>query len=715
MFKKFKGFISSVALIVLAMEVILSPMCQISTLAYGRERDKNEDRKDISIHGKGNNGRWNGQNNSNQNENVVENCNGVENGNVKIKVWSGNVKAPSTGTFTFYIKSNHGSMLFVNDMNKALLNGSYSGNSVEQSANVSLEKDKVYLMRIKYYTTTGSNQTSLDWSGPGFTRVKLEKSNLMGKEWNNINYSSDQQKPSKPYNLTATSNNTNSVTLNWTAATDNIAVTGYAVYRDNIMAGTTDNTTFLDQGLNISTTYSYTVVAFDEAMNLSDLPTAVSVTTGTVQNVSDTTVPTQPTNLIQTGNTTTTISIAWDPSTDNQGIEKYEIYRNDTYIGYTQNIRRYTDTSLNPNTAYTYSVRAIDNSNNPSIKSAVLTTRTTATDSTVISGFYGYVNGTGVNLYWSGVTNALGYNIYLSGVSGTQGTKINTSSNVTVSNFAHTSPSVGNNYYTIRPLLSDGSEGIASTQLLVVFNTTTASTAAAVIGFTGSIQDQTVRLSWNALTVTGIAGYYIYTGTSSGIYSDIPVTDFPIVETTYTHTKAVIGENYYIIKPVFANNVLGIASAEVHFNVTNTVVNPVYSKVIVLQVNNRYMTVNGVSKVVDKVAPNLTAPELNMSYGRVFIPISSLVEEMGGSVGWDEATKKVTITYEDKKIEMWIGQSYMLLYKNNSSTGERINMDVAPYSHPSYNRTMLPIRFVIQYLGENVQWNAANQTVTINQ
>jgi signal transduction histidine kinase/sugar lactone lactonase YvrE len=81
----------------------------------------------------------------------------------------------------------------------------------------------------------------------------------------------------------------------------------------------------------------------------------------------DTQAPTVPIGLQVTGTTTTTITIAWNPSTDNIGVTGYNIYRDGgstpiAVVGGTG----FTDTGLNPQTTYTYTVTAIDAANNES-------------------------------------------------------------------------------------------------------------------------------------------------------------------------------------------------------------------------------------------------------------------------------------------------------------------------------------------------------------
>ncbi|MER5931716.1 glycosyl hydrolase family 8 [Streptomyces sp. NPDC002054] len=89
----------------------------------------------------------------------------------------------------------------------------------------------------------------------------------------------DTTAPSTPAGLRSTAATANSVSLAWNAATDNVGVTGYDLYRGGTLVGTATGTSYTDTGLTASTTYSYTVRARDAAGNTSGAGTAVSVTT----------------------------------------------------------------------------------------------------------------------------------------------------------------------------------------------------------------------------------------------------------------------------------------------------------------------------------------------------------------------------------------------------------------------------------------------------
>ncbi|TDT98612.1 cellulose 1,4-beta-cellobiosidase [Streptomyces sp. 846.5] len=89
----------------------------------------------------------------------------------------------------------------------------------------------------------------------------------------------DTTPPSAPTNLAVSGTTSSSVSLTWTASTDNVGVTGYAVYRGSTKVATVTTTSYTDTGLTASTAYSYHVTAQDAAGNVSAASATVTGTT----------------------------------------------------------------------------------------------------------------------------------------------------------------------------------------------------------------------------------------------------------------------------------------------------------------------------------------------------------------------------------------------------------------------------------------------------
>ncbi len=90
--------------------------------------------------------------------------------------------------------------------------------------------------------------------------------------------------PSTGANLTATAVSTSQINLTWSAATDNVGVVSYRIFRDSgtTPIATVSTTSYGDSGLSASTTYSYTVKAVDASLNASLDSNIASATTQAV-------------------------------------------------------------------------------------------------------------------------------------------------------------------------------------------------------------------------------------------------------------------------------------------------------------------------------------------------------------------------------------------------------------------------------------------------
>jgi len=174
--------------------------------------------------------------------------------------------------------------------------------------------------------------------------------------------SSDTQAPSAPTNLAATNVGSTTLTLGWTASTDNVGVTGYNIYKNGTLLTTVTTTTYNVTGLTAATAYSFYVKAKDAAGNISAASNTVNVTT---TSSTDTQAPTVPTGVTASSITQTTATITWTASTDNVGVTGYNVYKNGTLLGTTTSTS-YSLTGLTASTSYTIGVAAYDAKSNTS-------------------------------------------------------------------------------------------------------------------------------------------------------------------------------------------------------------------------------------------------------------------------------------------------------------------------------------------------------------
>jgi len=180
-------------------------------------------------------------------------------------------------------------------------------------------------------------KVTVNWSG-GTAPYQLEKSaDLVHWEPVDAGGNIDTTAPSIPAAAIASSNSCSQVTISWTAPTDSgrnaTPVKGYYVYRDGIFLhlALAPATVTSDVGLSGSTTYTYTVRAYDGATNFSAYSTAVSSTTPAC---ADTTPPSIPAGVSAVSSSCSQIDITWSPSTDNtggSGLQSYSVYRNNAF------------------------------------------------------------------------------------------------------------------------------------------------------------------------------------------------------------------------------------------------------------------------------------------------------------------------------------------------------------------------------------------------
>ncbi len=191
-----------------------------------------------------------------------------------------------------------------------------------------------------------------------------------------------------PTNLTATAISSTQINLTWTAVyLDSGVVAGYIIFRGGVQIGTSVTNSYSNTGLSPSTTYTYTVAAYNNAGNTSGQSNQASATTFAQ---SDTAPPSTPANLLATAISSTQINLTWTASTDNVGVTGYRIYRwqgpgsTPTQIGTTATIS-YSDTGLTANTTYSYTVSAYDAAGNVSGQSSSASATTWPTTSTKFS------------------------------------------------------------------------------------------------------------------------------------------------------------------------------------------------------------------------------------------------------------------------------------------------------------------------------------------
>lgn len=238
-------------------------------------------------------------------------------------------------------------------------------------------------------TIEGANSNEIVATAPGSYRVRFMREG--SPNWSDWSLNPavisqaatppDNSPPSVPENLQIVSVTANAVTLNWDDATDNTGVTGYEVYGDGNLIATTGGSEFTVENLSPNTSYSFTVLARDQAGNASASSAAV---TGTTSALPDNNPPSVPENLQVVSVSETAISLNWDDAWDNTGVNGYDVFVDDNLIA-TTGSSEFTAENLSPNTSYSFTLVARDQAGNASGFSSAITATTSEEGSFILS------------------------------------------------------------------------------------------------------------------------------------------------------------------------------------------------------------------------------------------------------------------------------------------------------------------------------------------
>ncbi|MER7165690.1 cellulase family glycosylhydrolase [Micromonospora sp. NPDC000207] len=147
--------------------------------------------------------------------------------------------------------------------------------------------------------------------------------------------------------------------------------------------------TFTNRSWNATLTAGAST-AFGFIVNGNGTPTNCTVNGGSCAGGADSLAPSVPGNLRATATTSSSVSLAWNASTDNVGVTGYDVYRGGT-LATTVTGTTATVGGLSPATGYGFTVRARDAAGNASAQTAPLTV--TTAPGTGVGGTPAAVNG----------------------------------------------------------------------------------------------------------------------------------------------------------------------------------------------------------------------------------------------------------------------------------------------------------------------------------
>lgn len=193
--------------------------------------------------------------------------------------------------------------------------------------------------------------------------------------------SSDTTLPVMVGSLTSSAITTSGFTLSWSAATDNVAVTGYEVSTDNGTSYTDAGNvlTVVKSGLTQATLYNTKVRAYDAAGNRAT-PLSLAVTTATA---ADGTAPVMTGPITISSQTASSFVMSWPAASDNVGVTGYKVSTDggSTYVD-VGNVLTSTRSGLTAATTFNVRVYAYDAANNTATPLTTTATTLASADTT---------------------------------------------------------------------------------------------------------------------------------------------------------------------------------------------------------------------------------------------------------------------------------------------------------------------------------------------
>jgi len=363
-----------------------------------------------------------------------------------------------------------------------------------------------------------------------------------------------------------------SITVDWTPSTpgSGCSISGYRLYRNGIEIPANGSvgptaTSYNDTGLSPGTAYSYTIMAFDSQGNLSATGGPIVFDTQ-ANNVA----PTQPTNFQALASSPTSVVLSWGASTalpaNSSATITYNVYRNNNFNTPVCTTTSFacTNTSLTPNTTYSYTIEAVLGGNasapvsNVSVTTPPTPTPTSTTCTTAPSAPTGLqstaATPTSISLSWQASKTAANCAIYGYNVSRNNGTPTfvsqNTSNSGTFFTDTNLTPSTSYTYTVTACEVSYCSSNNPSISVKTAADTTAPSAPSNVID---SVLGPTeVQITWSASTDNvGVTGYNIYrngSGTpiasvSGSTTSYLDQSGTPLTQYTYSVSAVDIAGN----------------------------------------------------------------------------------------------------------------------------------------------------------------------------
>jgi chitinase len=165
----------------------------------------------------------------------------------------------------------------------------------------------------------------------------------------------DTTPPTVPTNLASPSQTSTSISLSWSASTDDGGVKNYDLLRGGAVVATVTATSFTDSNLASNTAFTYAVRARDNAGNVS--AASATITVRTLPAAQCTTVPSVPSGLSSPSQTNSSVSLQWAASSAPNCAITYQVFVNGTQSQTTATTSAMVS-GLAANTSFSFSVSA---------------------------------------------------------------------------------------------------------------------------------------------------------------------------------------------------------------------------------------------------------------------------------------------------------------------------------------------------------------------
>ena len=215
----------------------------------------------------------------------------IDNAYLATRIWGGTAAVDSWGIYTS--NDNQAPTVPTNVSLSNITTATIAVSWTASTDNVAVTKYEIYANGNLHGESNNTNYTASGLnSNTSYAITVLAKdiANNQSEQSAAVNGTTlvDVTAPSVPNNLSISNETGTGFKVNWTASTDDTAVTGYDIFVDGTLKGSSETTSYAVSGLTIATTYSITVLAKDSANNKSALSAAINgTTTNGVNNVTE--------------------------------------------------------------------------------------------------------------------------------------------------------------------------------------------------------------------------------------------------------------------------------------------------------------------------------------------------------------------------------------------------------------------------------------------